>query len=193
MSGVTRILLALLLLLSGGLAGCSDIPATSIAPPDLSTTADRQPGASAGSITITPLPETMNVTVYSATNDAMQLVAQTHTVAKNDQPARTAIELLLSGDEGNKALTSVVPKGTKLQHFWIKDGIAYADFNNKLLAIGGGSTSEILLVGAIVNTLTEFPDVHKVQILVDGKKIVTLSGHLDIGEPLSRSEKIIKK
>jgi spore germination protein GerM len=180
-------------LLSGGLAGCSDTPATSIAPPALSTTADRQPVAPAGSITITSLPETMNVTVYSATNDAMQLVAQTHIVTKNDQPARTAIELLLSGDEGNKALTSVVPKGTKLQHFWIKDSIAYVDFNNKLLAIGGGSTSEILLVGAIVNTLTEFPNVHKVQILVDGKKIDTLSGHLDIGEPLSRSEKIIKK
>jgi spore germination protein GerM len=193
MSGVTRILLALLLLLSGGLTGCSDIPATSSAPPALSTTADRQSGASGGSVTITPLPETMNVTVYSATKDAMQLVAQTHTVTKNDQPARTAIELLLSGDEGNKALTSVVPKGTKLQHFWIKDDIAYVDFNNKLLAIGGGSTSEILLAGAIVNTLTEFPNIHKVQILVNGKKIDTLSGHLDVGEPLSRSEKIIKK
>jgi spore germination protein GerM len=193
MSGLTRILLALLLVLNGVLAGCSDTPATSIiASPTPSTTVDGQPVAPAGPIKVTPQEETMNVTVYSATNDAMQLVAQTHTVTKNDQPAQTAIELLLSGTQ-NKEITSVVPRGTKLQHFWIKDGVAYVDFNNKLLATGGGSTSEILLVGAIVNTLTEFPNVQKVQILVDGKKIDTLSGHLDIGEPLSRSEKMIRK
>ena len=72
--------------------------------------------------------------------------------------------------------------------------IAYVDFNDKLVKNNtGGSTAEILLVAAIVNTLTEFHDIQKVQILVEGKKIDTISGHMDIGEPLSRSEKIIKK
>ena len=52
---------------------------------------------------------------------------------------------------------------------------------------------EILTVGAIVNTLTEFPDVEKVQILVEGKKVSTLFGHLDVSDPLSRSPGIIKK
>ncbi len=76
----------------------------------------------------------------------------------------------------------------------IKDKIAYVDFNDKLIKNNtGGSASEILLVAAIINTLTEFKEIQKVQIMVDGKKIDTISGHLDIGEPLSRSEKIIKK
>ena len=50
----------------------------------------------------------------------------------------------------------------------------------------------MLLVAAIVDTLTEFPDIQKVQILVNGKKVDTIAGHMDTGEPLSRSEKVIK-
>lgn len=135
----------------------------------------------------------MVITVYNATKDAMYLVGESHVVVKNDHPAQTAMELLLAGTK-NVDLLSVVPNGTTLRHISIKDKIAYVDFNDKLVKNNtGGSASEILLVGAIVNTLTEFHDIQKVQILVEGKKIDTISGHLEIGEPLSRSEKIIKK
>ncbi len=135
----------------------------------------------------------MVVTVYSGTKDATRLVSETHIVAKNDHPAQTAMEILLAGTK-NPNLVSVMPKGTKLRNISVKDGIAYIDFDEKLIKNNtGGSASEILLVAAIVNTLTEFPNIERVQILVEGKKIDTISGHMDIGEPLSRSEKIIKK
>ena len=48
-------------------------------------------------------------------------------------------------------------------------------------------------MGAIVNTLTEFAAVERVQILVEGKKVNTLFGHVDISEPLGRSVAIIKE
>jgi len=48
-------------------------------------------------------------------------------------------------------------------------------------------------VGAIVNTLTEFAAVERVQILVDGEKVNTLFGHVDVTEPLGRSAAIIKE
>ena len=137
--------------------------------------------------------ETMSVTVYSATKDAMHLVAEHYVVPKNAHPAQTAIELLVAGTK-NAQLESVIPTGTKLRHISIKDKIAYVDFSDNLVKNNtGGSTSEMLLVAAIVNTLTEFHDIQKVQIMVEGKKIDTISGHLDTSEPLSRSEKIIKK
>ena len=137
--------------------------------------------------------DTMSVTVYSATKDAMYLVAEHYIVPKNAHPAQTAIELLLAGTK-NAQLESVMPAGTKLRHISIKDKIAYVDFSDQLVKNNpGGSTSEMLLVAAVVNTLTEFHDIQKVQIMVEGKKIDTISGHMDVGEPLSRSEKIIKK
>ena len=49
------------------------------------------------------------------------------------------------------------------------------------------------MVAAVVNTLTEFPEITQVQFMVEGKKVDTLTGHMDVGEPLGRSEQIIKK
>lgn len=139
------------------------------------------------------LQEKMTITVYNATKDAKYLVAESRVVAKNDHPAQSAIELLIAGTK-NIDLVSVIPVGTKLRHLSVKDHIAYVDFNDKLVKNNtGGSASEILLVAAIVNTLTEFHNIQQVQIMVEGKKIDTISGHVDTSEPLSRSDKIIKK
>jgi len=135
----------------------------------------------------------MMVTVYSATKDAMYLVAEQHVVPKNEHPAQTAIELLIAGTK-NADLMTVMPASTQLRSISIKDKIAYVDFNDKLVKNSiGGSAMEILLVGAIVNTLTDFHEIQKVQILVEGKKIETISGHVDTSEPLNRFEKMIKK
>ncbi|QDR79578.1 GerMN domain-containing protein [Sporomusa termitida] len=143
--------------------------------------------------TNTAASRTMQLVIYHATKDAMLLVPEVHKVPVNSQPARTAIELLQAGTK-DPALVSVMPAGTKMKNLTVKDHVAYVDFDDKLIKKNvGGSASETLLVGAIVNTLTEFPDIHKVQILVEGKKINTITGHMDTSEPLSRSEKIIKK
>lgn len=138
-------------------------------------------------------PDKMAITVYRATNDAMYLVPEVHIQPKNDHPAKTAIELLLAPP--TKAnVVSVIPQGTKLKHITVKDHIAYVDFNDKIIKNGtGGSASERLLVGSIVNTLTEFSEIEKVQILIEGKQIETIYGHVDVSEPLSRSENIIKR
>lgn len=137
--------------------------------------------------------ESMRLTVYFATQDAMNLVPEVHAVEKNDHPAKTAMELLLA-EPSSKQLVRVLPTGTKLKSLAVRDHVAYVDFTDKIIKNnGGGSATEMLIVASIVNTLTEFPDIHKVQILVEGKTVETLSGHMSIGQPLSRSEGIIKK
>ena len=135
----------------------------------------------------------IKITVYRATPDAMYLVPEVHQVPRNESPAKTAIELLMA-DPTIKDVVSPIPKGTELRKLLIKDGIAYVDFSDKIVKNNvGGSASELLLVGAIVNTLTEFPEIEKVQILVEGKTVETISGHVDISGPLSRSSTTIKK
>ncbi len=173
------------------IAGCdATAPATGQPAADAPPKTANQP-ATAGTAPATEA--TMQLTVYQATKDAMYLVPETHTVPVNSHPARTAVELLMAGPK-NANLVGVMPPGVKLKNVTVKDHIAYADFDDKLIKKNvGGSASEILLVGAIVDTLTEFPDIQKVQIMVDGKKIDTINGHLDVSEPLSRSEKIIRK
>ncbi|MEG6586826.1 GerMN domain-containing protein [Dendrosporobacter sp. 1207_IL3150] len=182
-------LLLLLLLIAMLITGCSESnqPSPNVPPAanDNSGQADKNSAV--------PAQNMMKITVYHATKDASNLVAEAHIVPNNDHPAKTAVELLISGTK-QAELVSAIPAGTKLRSIRIKDHTAYVDFNDKLIKnSSGGSAGEILLVGAIVNTLTEFPDIQKVQILVDGKKVDTINGHLDTSEPLGRSENIIKK
>lgn len=140
-----------------------------------------------------PVEETMQITTYQATKDALHITPEIHVVPKNIHPAQTALELLATASNQSK-LISVVPPGTKILGVSVKNHIAYANFNEQLIKNhSGGSTGEILLVAAIVDTLTEFPEIQQVQILVNGKKVNTIAGHMDISEPLSRSEEIIKK
>ncbi len=137
--------------------------------------------------------EVMHLTVYQASKDGLHLIPEVRSVSKNDAPAQTALELLAAGPK-DPALVKIMPLGVKLRSLTIRQHIAYADFNSKLVENNpGGSSHELLLVAAIVNTLTEFPNIEQVQILVDNQVRATLSGHVDISEPLSRSENIIKR
>ncbi|AIF50830.1 GerMN domain-containing protein [Pelosinus sp. UFO1] len=187
-------LFIMLLLMTVMLGGCDNT--TQQPPVPLQNENPQQQAAPIEGGTVTPSSvgqDTMKMTVYYSTKDALNLVGEQYVVPKNTHPAQTAMELLVAGTK-NPELISVVPAGTKLRNISVKEHIAYVDFSDQLVKNNkGGSASEILLVASIVNTLTEFHDIKKVQILVEGKKIDTISGHMDIGEPLSRSEKIIKK
>jgi len=100
--------------------------------------------------------------------------------------------MLVQGPQ-NPDLWAVLPPATKVKSVSVHDRIAQVDFSDEIVKQSpGGSSREILAVGAIVNTLTEFPGVEQVQILVEGKKVDTLYGHLDVYDPMSRSPGIIK-
>jgi spore germination protein GerM len=136
--------------------------------------------------------KTASITVYYSSQDGLYLVPEVHAVPPKSANAQTALELLLKGTT-DKNLLAVIPQGTKLRGVTVKNHIAYADFTSELTKSHGGSQTEILIAGAIVNTLTEFPEIHKVQIMVEGKKTDTIGGHLDTSEPLSRFERLLKK
>ena len=74
-----------------------------------------------------------------------------------------------------------------------ENGIAVVNFNEELKKIKGGSLFEQLFIGSIVNTLTENQEIKAVKILVEGKPIETLTGHLDLTEPLKRNENLLHK
>jgi germination protein M len=138
-------------------------------------------------------PKTRQITVYFPTRDATYLESEIHTVAAGQDPLRTALELLIAGPE-SRDLTAIIPPGTALKNVWIKDHIAYVDFNDRLVKNNsGGSTAELFLVAAIVDTVTEFPDIAGVRILVEGKSVATIAGHVDVTETLGRSADMLKK
>lgn len=135
----------------------------------------------------------VKVTLYFATEDAAKVVPEVRAMAPTDSVARAALEQLIQGTK-NPKLVNLFPKGTKVRKITIKDHIAYVDFSEAILKNSStGSATERLLIASIVNTLTEFKDIYKVQILVEGKKRESLYGHMDLTEPFSRMTNVIKK
>ena len=61
-------------------------------------------------------------------------------------------------------------------------------------AHSGGSLDELLSVYAVVDALTvNLPAVTAVQLLVDGREVDTLAGHVDLRRPLPKSTRWIQE
>ena len=87
---------------------------------------------------------------------------------------------------------SAIPAGTKLRTvFFTKSGEIYVDLSAELQTNHpGGTTNETLTVYALVSALTSnLPAVKGVQILVEGKEVDTLAGHLDLRRPIEQDLK----
>ncbi|MFB3881719.1 MAG: GerMN domain-containing protein [Armatimonadota bacterium] len=85
-----------------------------------------------------------------------------------------------------------LPAGTKLLGITVVDGLATADFTGQLVSgFRGGSDNEGVTVYAIVNTLTSLPGVERVRILVEGKPISTIGGHLETSAPLKYDGELV--
>ena len=84
-------------------------------------------------------------------------------------------------------LVSAVPPGTALRALFVTgNGEAYVDLSGEVSrAHPGGSLNEMLTVYTLVDVLTvNLPAVKTVQLLIDGKEVDTLAGHVDLRRPL---------
>jgi hypothetical protein len=89
---------------------------------------------------------------------------------------------------------SAIPTGTTLRAFYVTEkGDAFVDLGGISSTHPGGSLAELLTVQALVNAVTaNLPAVQRVQILVDGKEVDTLAGHIDIRRPLVRDTSLVR-
>ncbi|WP_407695408.1 GerMN domain-containing protein [Selenomonas massiliensis] len=169
-------------------AGCTDEQKE----PQTGTAAQTEQTKDAGAPAAAASKE-VKVNVYYPRDDGTGLLPVSRTVKLEKEDKYTAaLKSLLTGTK-EKGQTNVIPKKAKLRSVTVKDGVATVDFSKELQQnFSGGSTGEEMLVGSIVNTLTDFPEVKKVQILIDGASVETLSGHLDLSEPLPRMTELLK-
>lgn len=134
----------------------------------------------------------MSMTLYYPDDSGMKLIAVKRDVKPSPDKYVAVMKSLMSGTD-KKGTVDIIPKTAKLRSVKVKDGVAKVDFSRELIKdFNGGSTGEEMLVGSIVDTLTEFSEVKKVQILVEGKPVDTIAGHMDTEKPLSRMTGLLK-
>jgi len=138
----------------------------------------------------TPAARKITATLYYLSDDGMSLVGAQREVpyaAEVAEQARAIVEAQLAAAP---PLVSVIPGGTKLRQVFVTErGDAFVDLSPDVTANHpGGALTETLTVYAIVDALTvNLPAILRVQILVDGKEVDTLAGHVDLRQPLAKS------
>ncbi len=106
-------------------------------------------------------------------------------------PLKETLKLLINRrpvDFNAKGLESILYSGIRLRGISVQNGTAILDFN-AALGTGAGMQVEARLK-QIVYTATQFENIDRVVVLIDGKKRDAISGDgLDISQPLTRHSK----
>jgi len=139
----------------------------------------------------------ITATLFFGTSDARHLAAAQREVPFGEGAVEQGRQIVLAQleAEAQAPMLRVVPPGATLRSFYVSErGEAFVDLGPEILAAHpGGTTAEQLTVFAIVNAVTaNLPAVTTVQLLVDGKEVDTLAGHVDIRRPLRRSDAIVR-
>ncbi|HYA92801.1 MAG TPA: GerMN domain-containing protein [Thermodesulfobacteriota bacterium] len=141
--------------------------------------------------------ERKEVLLYFSDSEGEYLIGEKRKILKKntvqDEAEETVIELI-KGPNGK--LIPTLPPRTELLTLQISDaGVARVNFNPALSKDHpGGSSAEIMTVYSIVNSLSlNFPQIKRVQFLIDGKPIATIVGHLSLEHPVSPKPDLIKR
>ncbi len=129
--------------------------------------------------------------LFYVSDDGLRLVGVERDVPYAEQAVDQAREILNAQITPVAApLVSAVPTGTVLRALFLtENGQAYVDLSRDVsTAHPGGSLNELLTIYTIVHALIfNLPAVTAVQLLVDGKEVDTLAGHVDLRRPLSKN------
>ena len=119
--------------------------------------------------------EKVTLTLYfaNANGDHLAKVYRTVVYNSNISMERLAIEQLVAGPNTDKVIATVNP-ASKINSVTVRDRICYVDYS-------------------LVNSLTTFADVEKVQISIDGKTNVKFMDTLDLSLPLEENEEIVEE
>jgi len=126
--------------------------------------------------------------LFYVTEDGLHLAAVEREVVYGEgtvEQARQIIEAQLG--PAPAPYVTAIPSGTTLRTVFVSgQGEAYVDLSSEVSsAHPGGSVHELLTIYTIVDALTSnLPAITAVQILIDGREVDTLAGHVDLRRPL---------
>lgn len=133
----------------------------------------------------------ITATLYYVAEDGMSLIPAQREVPFGEpvvDQARFIVETQIAAVQA--PLASAIPASTKLRALYVTEkGEAFVDLSAEITSNHpGGALEELFTVYTIVNALTvNLPAITHVQILVDGKEVDTLAGHVDLRQPLTKN------
>jgi len=158
-------------------------------------------GGDKAQVSVEPIPtlavsRKVKIFMPKKSGSSFYLAAQEVTTNKLGTEADAALDTLL--EEGQKVvdLVELIPKGTKrLQPVVVDKGVATIDLSSEFVdGFNGGIEQESLTLNSIALTLVACKEskIARVKILVKGKSVDTLGGHLELTEPIEPLPDLLK-
>jgi spore germination protein GerM len=138
-------------------------------------------------------PATRERVVYFAQIDRDGQILQSRTVRRipvSDSPMVDALNVLLAGpsaDELRRGVLNLIPQNTRIISATVRGSTAYINFNEDFMFNTFGVEGYVAQLRQIVWTVTEFPNINDVQILIEGRVHNYLGEGIWIGSPISRA------
>lgn len=151
--------------------------------------------------------KTITLTLYFIKSGPTEfyLVPEKRTIPYTQAVARAAMEELIKGPSQGSDLIAAFPETVKVLDVSIADGVCTVNVSKEILTDkakqgGAGAGVEGLALLSIANTLTEFPTIRKVKLLIEGKQsgvidgfhVENFWGHVGLPEYLERDMSEVK-
>ncbi len=139
---------------------------------------------------------TWKATLYFGDESSDYFINEFRSVSSVESPEKMAevlISELIKGPEAKGVRT--IPEQTSLLAVdLLNDGLIVVDFSKEFTELHpGGSSTEIMTVYSIVNTLTtNIKDVNMVRIIQEGSPLDTIAGHIDCNKTFYPDSKLIR-
>ena len=131
---------------------------------------------------------------FSDPQERFLMPEKRYVIKENDAAAQTK-EIVKALLEGSKAgLVNTFPTGVVLIDVKVGDaGIAFVNFSKNLIKkYQGGSTAEMATIYSLTNSITQnIPSIKKVKILVEGKELSSIKGHISTQKAFSPDLELI--
>lgn len=129
--------------------------------------------------------------IYFGHWDALGVAPEVRWLKPGDITPRRLIEALIEGPHDER-LVPILPRSARLLRVERMGETVMVDFDSSVVREHpGGSAGEIATVYAVVNTLTEIPEISQVLWRIEGRPVESLVGHLDLSQPVVRSDEVI--
>jgi hypothetical protein len=127
--------------------------------------------------------------IYFSDPQERFLMPEKRYVFKENDVAAQAKEIVKALLEGSKAgLVNTFPTGVSIRDVKVVDAeIALVNFSKNLTKLHqGGSTAEMATIYSLTNSITQnVPGIKKVKILVEGKELSSIKGHISTRKAFS--------
>jgi hypothetical protein len=133
-----------------------------------------------------PGSEVIPIKLYVPAGSGRSLATEEQEIQLEDsvqKQVRQVVELLVRR-------SASFPDGVEVREVFItSQGVAYVDFSPELVQEhpGGTSAEELTVFGLSHTLVVNFPVIKTVKILVEGREIQTIAGHLDLTVPYGRA------